>query len=64
MNAKIADAIRKVTAAVQNEIASGHRSAGIDANDVVEIFLAIADELDPIRMRGQGAAVDGSVRKR
>lgn len=44
---QIADAIRKVTAYVQTEIDNGWRSADIDAHDVVEVLLAVADELDP-----------------
>jgi len=39
----IADAIRLVTAKVQKELDHGNRSAVIDANDVIEILLAIAD---------------------
>ena len=41
-----ADAIRTVTAKVQTAISDGSRSAAIDAHDIVEILLAIADELD------------------
>ncbi len=44
---QIADAIRKVTAATQAELESGRRSAHLDANDLVEVLLAVADELDP-----------------
>jgi hypothetical protein len=44
---KIADAIRKVTIAVQNAIEEGHRSSMIEADDLVDVLLAIADELDP-----------------
>jgi len=47
MNAKLADAIRQVTARVQKEIESGNRSRMIDADDLVEILLSIADRLDP-----------------
>lgn len=39
----IADAIRLVTAKVQKELDSGNSSAQINANDVIEILLAIAD---------------------
>ena len=42
-----ANAIRTVTAKVQTAISDGSRSAAIDAHDIVEILLAIADELDP-----------------
>lgn len=44
---KIADAIREVTVAVQKAIADGYRSRMIDADDLVEVLLAIADRLDP-----------------
>jgi hypothetical protein len=44
---QIADAIRTVTAKVQSAIEDGYRSRMIDADDLVEILLAIADELDP-----------------
>jgi hypothetical protein len=43
----ITDAIRNVTARVQRAIDDGHRSRAIDADDLVEVLLAIADELDP-----------------
>ena len=44
---RVADDIRHVTACVQNRIANGERSTHIDADDLVEVLLAIADELDP-----------------
>ena len=44
---ELADAIRDVTAAVQQAIADGDRSQIIDADDLVEVLLAIADRLDP-----------------
>lgn len=43
----LADVIREVTAAIQQAIADGHRSRAIDADDLVEVLLAIADRLDP-----------------
>jgi hypothetical protein len=43
MNA--ADAIRKVTAIMQAELDAGRRSGHIDAHDLVDILLAIADEI-------------------
>lgn len=46
MNA-VADAIRRVTAKVQKAIEEGFRSRAIDADDLVEVLLAVADELDP-----------------
>ncbi len=44
---QIADAIRKVTAAVQESLDGGRRSRMVDAYDLVEVLLAVADELDP-----------------
>jgi predicted RNA-binding Zn-ribbon protein involved in translation (DUF1610 family) len=46
-NTQIADAIREVAAAVQSAIAEGYRSRMIDADDLVEVLLSIADRLDP-----------------
>lgn len=43
---QVADAIRTVTAKVQAAIEDGYRSRVVDADDVVEILLAIADELE------------------
>ena len=43
----VADAIRDVTTRVQEAVEHGARSTQIDADDVVEILLAIADRLDP-----------------
>jgi hypothetical protein len=36
-----------VTAAVEREVEEGHRATQIDAHDLVEVLLAIADRLDP-----------------
>jgi hypothetical protein len=44
---EVADAIRKVTVAIQTAIETGQRSRRIDAEDVIGVLLAIADELDP-----------------
>lgn len=44
---ELADAIRKVTATMQKELDTGRRSSHLDANDLVDILLAIADEIDP-----------------
>jgi hypothetical protein len=44
---QVADAIRNVTAAVQKALDGGHRSRVVDAYDLVEVLLAVADELDP-----------------
>jgi len=45
---EIANAIREVTAAMQKAIDGGERSSRIDANDLIDILLAIADEIDPL----------------
>ena len=45
---QVADAIRTVTSKLQAAIEDGYRSRMIDADDLVEILLAIADELDPL----------------
>ena len=42
---QVADAIRTVTAKVQAAIEDGYRSRMIDADEVVEILLAVADEI-------------------
>ena len=47
MTTSIADAIRKVTAAMQHELEAGRRSSHLDAHDLLDVLLAIADELDP-----------------
>lgn len=44
---EVAEALRKVTAAMQSELESGRRSTHIDANDLVDLLLAVADEIDP-----------------
>lgn len=46
-NQPLVDAIREVAAAVQTAIAEGYRSRAIDADDLIEVLLAIADRLDP-----------------
>jgi hypothetical protein len=43
----IADAIRKVTARMQELLERDERSSHIDAHDLIDLLLAIADELDP-----------------
>lgn len=47
MSKKFADAIRKVTTTMQTELDAGRRSSRIDANDLIDLLLAIADEADP-----------------
>lgn len=43
---EVTDAIRKVTAVAQRRYDDGERSAAIDLHDLIEVLLAIADELD------------------
>lgn len=47
MEEKVADAIRSVTAAMQKAIDAGERSTHIDAEDLIDVLLSIADEIDP-----------------
>lgn len=43
----VADAFRLIALRLELAIESGHRSNKIDANDLLETILAVADELDP-----------------
>jgi hypothetical protein len=45
-NPEIADAIREVTGKMLNAIKDGYRSRRIDADDLVEVLLAIAGRID------------------
>jgi hypothetical protein len=44
---EVADAIRQVTAAIQKQLDRGDRSRQIDAEDLIDILLTIAERLDP-----------------
>ena len=44
---KIADALRSVALRLEDAVEHGRRSTRIDANDLLETLLAVADELDP-----------------
>ncbi len=44
---EVAEALRKVTAAMHQELESGRRSTHLDANDLIDLLLAVADEIDP-----------------
>ncbi len=44
---KTADAIRVVALRLENALEEGRRSTRIDANDLIETLLAVADQLDP-----------------
>jgi hypothetical protein len=53
---QVADALRAVGARMQQAIDAGQRSRSIDADDLVEVLLAVADELDPtVRSAADGA---------
>jgi hypothetical protein len=43
----VADALRAVGARMQQAIDAGQRPRTIDADDLVDVLLAVADELDP-----------------
>lgn len=47
MKTQVADAIRRVTAKMQKAVDAGQRSIEIDANDLVDVLMAVADEIDP-----------------
>ncbi|HBN78460.1 MAG TPA: hypothetical protein DD473_22145 [Planctomycetaceae bacterium] len=44
---RIADVLRLVASRLELAVDSGRRSMRIDANDLLETLLAVADELDP-----------------
>jgi hypothetical protein len=44
---RIVDALREVAAALDRAVEDGRRPAQIDAHDLVEALLAVADRLDP-----------------
>jgi hypothetical protein len=44
---KLADALRVVALRLEEAIERGKRSSRIDANDLLETLLAVADQLDP-----------------
>ena len=44
---KLADALRVVALRLEEAIERGKRSNHIDANDLLETLLAVADQLDP-----------------
>ena len=44
---KIADAFRTVALRLEHAIESGHCDTSLDANDLIETLVSIADELDP-----------------
>ena len=44
---KISDALRNVTATMRRAMDSGERGTAIDAEDLIQVLLTVADELDP-----------------
>jgi hypothetical protein len=54
---RIADALRAVGARMQQAIDAGQRSVTVDAEDLIEVLLALADELDP-PARGAASSAD------
>jgi hypothetical protein len=52
----VADAIRVVTSKMQQAIDAGRHSRSIDADDLVDVLLAIADELDLLVTRANAQA--------
>lgn len=44
---KVSNTLRNVTVAMRRAIDSGERGTGIDAEDLIQVLLAVADELDP-----------------
>lgn len=43
----VADALRVVALRLENAIEEGRRSNRIDANDLLQTLVAVADQLDP-----------------
>lgn len=43
----VADALRVVAMRLETALEEGRRSTRIDANDLLETLLAVADQLDP-----------------
>lgn len=48
---EVADALRRVTAAMQKDLDAGRRSRPLDAEDLIDVLLTVADELDPFTPR-------------
>lgn len=44
---QLADALRLVALRLEHALEEGRRSTRIDANDLLETLLAVADQLDP-----------------
>ena len=48
---EVADALRRVTAAMQKELDTGRRPKALDAEDLIDVLLTVAAELDPFTPR-------------
>ena len=44
---QVADAMRQVAARIDAELGAGQRSWKIDAEDLIQTLLSLADQLDP-----------------
>jgi hypothetical protein len=60
MTMKTANAIRMVTAKMQAAYDAGNRSASIDMHDLIEVLLAIADEVEPCVLADGNHPADAS----
>jgi hypothetical protein len=48
---EVANALRRVTAALHEDLEAGRRPSALDAADLIDILLNVADELDPFTPR-------------
>jgi hypothetical protein len=48
---EVAAALRRVTAEMRQDLDAGRRPAALDAEDLIDVLLTLADELDPFTPR-------------
>jgi hypothetical protein len=48
---EVANALRRVTAELHRDVETGRRPSALDAADLIDILLTVADELDPFTPR-------------
>jgi hypothetical protein len=48
---EVAAALGRVTAAMQQDLQAGRRPNALDAEDLIDVLLDLADELDPFTPR-------------
>jgi hypothetical protein len=48
---EVAAALRRVTEAMHKDLDAGRRPNALDAEDLIDILLTVADELDPFTPR-------------